>query len=107
MDSTNQTGPRFVCFRKRTRGQKTSTSAICRRQAAAICSRLGWALRQNHQSLVVRAIFQKQLEAWRVDVLLHGLVYHCAFRKLPGMLPPLVAAFRFGFKFIKLFFVNS
>jgi hypothetical protein len=48
MVSTNQTGPLWVIFRKRNRGEKHSISNRRRSAVAAKCSRFGCALKQNH-----------------------------------------------------------
>src|SRR5438270_4818772 len=49
--STNQTAPRRVAFRKRSRGEKQGSSNCRRSVAAAICSCLGCVLRQNQRGM--------------------------------------------------------
>src|SRR5436309_12894865 len=49
MGSTNQTAPRRVALRKRSRGEKQSISNCRRKVPAAICSCFGCVLRQNQK----------------------------------------------------------
>src|SRR5438552_3460516 len=58
--STNQTAPRRVAFRKRSRGEKQNIPNCLRNVAAAMCSCFGCVLRQNQKGELEAASWARE-----------------------------------------------